>query len=152
MISAKSRKLLSESRQRIIAVTTNLFNSSCTFLRFIYSIPFNLLNIRCTFSILHGCFSLLFRYCCTIPFRTFEYTATWFVYESRIHTCWFHSKHSIKFIHYIRYNSMYFVLQSSSHNFSWLALDVFSFFPAFSYYFIYYSVGFTERTKWTNTN
>lgn len=70
MISAKSRKLLSESRQRIIAVTTNLFNSSCTslffFVRFIYSIPFNLLNVRCTFSF----FTAVFRFGIAVQFHS----------------------------------------------------------------------------------
>lgn len=56
MISANSRKLLGESWQWIIAVTTNLFNSPCTLLRFICSIPFNLRNIRLFLLILHGWF------------------------------------------------------------------------------------------------
>lgn len=110
MISAKSRKLLGESRQRIIAVTTNLFNSSCTSstLYLLNSIQFA--EHTLFFFILQGWFSRILLYN-SIPH-------VWILlhgsFTSRNYTCWFHSKNKIKWNNiYSLHSIQWYVFRSS---------------------------------------
>lgn len=139
---------------RIIAVTTNLFNPSCTFLIcWIYLFFFFLFSSWLIFVL--GLFIIVVQ---------FEYTlhsTHLCLFTININTCWFHSNKF--YIHLYLVYRVYTMLCSSMFFFFFViqqlfleSLDrllrlLFSLITSVFFYY-YYSVGFKKRAKWTNTN